>query len=158
MKNTTFIGNVGEDLAVEYLRREGYNILERNAVICGCEVDIICEAYLLPDGSVKRDKCGRLAELIFKLFKKPLSHKGAKRTVIFCEVKTRRGSEFGSGAEAVTPYKIGRYITAAKAYMSNYKNVNCDARFDVIEVGEDGLNHIVGAFNENDARYARHGN
>ncbi len=44
MKNTTLIGNIGEQLACDYLTDKGYRILERNAKICGAEIDIICEA------------------------------------------------------------------------------------------------------------------
>ena len=39
--------------------------------------------------------------------------------------------------------------------MSTIKNVNNDLRFDVIEVGEGGINHIEGAFGENEAKYPR---
>ena len=144
-KNTTFVGNIGEQIAVDHLRENGYRILERNAKICGCEIDIICEAYVKPDGSVVAKKNG------FKRF----SLKDAERVIVFCEVKTRMGTEYGSAVEAVTPYKIGRYVTAAKAYVSTLKNVNSTIRFDVIEVGDNGINHIEGAFWENEAKYPR---
>jgi len=36
-------GDVGEDLAVEYLTANGYEILERNATFLGGELDIICK-------------------------------------------------------------------------------------------------------------------
>ena len=127
MKNTTLVGNIGEDIAAEYLKANGYRIIERNAKICGVEIDIICEAG---------DKI---------------------RTVVFCEVKTRRDDEYGSAAEAVTPYKVGRYVTAAKAYMARKANVNRDLRFDIIEVGDDGVDHIEAAFDEGDAKYPRRG-
>ncbi|MCM1305806.1 MAG: YraN family protein [Bacteroides sp.] len=125
MKNTTFVGNIGEDIAVNLLKKKGYRILERNVKICGTEIDIICEA---------KDKC---------------------RTIVFCEVKTRYDSAYGSAAEAVTPYKIGRYVRAAKAYLARLANVNKNLRFDVIEVGESGINHIENAFDEGDAKYPR---
>lgn len=35
-------GNVGEDLAVEYLVSHGYDIIERNATFLWGELDIIC--------------------------------------------------------------------------------------------------------------------
>lgn len=35
------IGNIGEDLAVDYLKKNGYQIIERNFRIRGGEIDII---------------------------------------------------------------------------------------------------------------------
>lgn len=35
-------GNVGEDLAAQYLTHRGYEIIERNATFLGWELDIIC--------------------------------------------------------------------------------------------------------------------
>ena len=125
MKNTTFVGNVGEDIAVDYLKAKGYRIIERNAKICGSEIDIICET---------NDK---------------------SRTIVFCEVKTRRDDDYGSAAEAVTPYKVGRYVRAAKAYLARKANVNRNLRFDIIEIGDDGVDHIEDAFDEGDAKYPR---
>ncbi len=157
MKNTTLIGNIGEQLACDYLTDKGYRILERNAKICGAEIDIICEAYFNADGSIVPVKTkNKLATFISKFKSNTKSeNKDVNRVVIFCEVKARTDNLFGSGLEAVTPYKIGRYVTAAKAYMSTIKNVNNDLRFDVIEVGEGGINHIEGAFWENEAKYPR---
>ena len=36
-------GNYGEDLACEYLQKQGYKILERNYRIRGGEIDIVCK-------------------------------------------------------------------------------------------------------------------
>ena len=36
-------GNYGEDLACEYLKKQGYKILERNYRIRGGEIDIVCK-------------------------------------------------------------------------------------------------------------------
>lgn len=38
-------GNVGEDLAVEYLMHHGYEIIERNATFLWGELDIICTKW-----------------------------------------------------------------------------------------------------------------
>lgn len=48
MSNLT-IGNKGEDLACEYLKKNGYKILERNFRIRGGEIDIVAkdQAYLV---------------------------------------------------------------------------------------------------------------
>lgn len=39
--NQTLIGRDGEEAAAEYLRRKGYNILEKNYRVGGAEVDLI---------------------------------------------------------------------------------------------------------------------
>lgn len=41
MPNNKSTGNYGEDLACEYLKKQGYKILERNFRIRGGEVDIV---------------------------------------------------------------------------------------------------------------------
>ncbi len=35
-------GNLGEELACQYLKKQGYKILERNYLIRGGEIDIVC--------------------------------------------------------------------------------------------------------------------
>ena len=64
---------------------------------------------------------------------------------VFCEVKTRTSDAYGSPAEAVNRDRRQRYIRAAEYYM---KEIGPDVtvRFDVIEVTQDGINHIENAF------------
>ena len=154
MKNMKAVGNIGEQIAAEYLEGKGYTVLERNAVYGGCEVDIIFECYVDGNGEImpqsKSENC------VTSFFSKLAKFKGkGNRVIVFCEVKTRYGEEYGSGLEAVTPYKIGRYITAAKSYCMQKHCVNVDVRFDVIEVSDRGVLHIKDAFTENDAKYPR---
>lgn len=117
--STKQVGDIGEEVAVQYLRDADYKILERNAVYCGVEVDIIA-------------KIGT--------------------TIVFCEVKTRTNSHYGLPIEAVTPYKVGRYVTAAKGYIVKKRLRAPEVRFDVIAVDENGVNHIEGAFDCSDAK------
>lgn len=71
-------------------------------------------------------------------------------TVVFIEVKTRGGSGFGSGAEAVTPAKIKKIICAAQNYIMKESPQEESFRFDVAELRvADGLysmNYIKNAF------------
>ena len=64
--------------------------------------------------------------------------------VVFCEVKTRQSDAFGTPAEAVDFHKRKRYINIARAFVMRAGDVN--VRFDVLEVTEEGINHIVSAF------------
>ena len=58
-------------------------------------------------------------------------------TIVFCEVKTRRGDAFGTPAEAVTPRKQGRLRTLAVRWLSDNKGADV-LRFDVASVKPDG--------------------
>ncbi len=148
--NTRASGNLGEQLAAEYLEKQGYKILERNAVYGGCEADIICEAYVDEFGApVKQNAVVKALSRVFKRLRKGV------RTLVFCEVKARETNAYGSGAEAVTPYKAGRYITAAKTYQAAHGRAGCPTRFDIIEISSDEVHHIPDAFGENDAKYPR---
>ncbi|HEX6970350.1 MAG TPA: YraN family protein [Micromonosporaceae bacterium] len=71
--------------------------------------------------------------------------------LVFCEVKTRRSTAFGTPAEAVLPTKARRLRRLAAQWMTDNKARPREVRFDVIEVllpaaGAPRLNHIRGAF------------
>jgi putative endonuclease len=60
------------------------------------------------------------------------------RTIVFCEVKTRRGDAFGLPAEAVTPRKQARLRQLAVQWLGE-NNTRADVlRFDVASVKPDG--------------------
>ncbi len=153
--NTRFAGDVGEKIAADYLEKEGYKILEHNAKYCDCEVDLICECYTDESGNlIGRNAKDKFVEKVHKLLKiQPL--KRGERTIVFVEVKTRYGSEFGSAEEAVTAYKAGRYVTAAKSYLSQKRISGTNVRFDIIAIDDEGIRHIENAFCVNDAKYPR---
>jgi putative endonuclease len=54
------------------------------------------------------------------------------RTVVFCEVKTRRTATFGTPAEAVGPAKIRRLRSLAAAWLAEHPQVRGGVRFDVV--------------------------
>ncbi|MDA8089540.1 MAG: YraN family protein [Nitrospiraceae bacterium] len=66
--------------------------------------------------------------------------------LVFVEVKARRSCLFGGPAEAVNLKKQGKIIQAARGYMAYEKTEFLPARFDVIAIGPDGLEHIKDAF------------
>lgn len=156
--NTKIIGDIGEKIARDVYEEKGYKILETNAKYCDCEVDLICECYVDENGNLIRSKDkNRISKFFEKLgVKRKKSEKNqGERTIVFCEVKTRYGEDMGVPEEAVTPYKVGRYVTAAKAYISFHRLANANVRFDIFTVGENGYNLIENAFTENDAKYKR---
>ena len=69
-------------------------------------------------------------------------------TIVFVEVKARRGSRFGTGAEAVDARKQAKLTAIAGLYMQRHPGRAC--RFDVISITQRGpdtaLEHFVSAF------------
>ena len=94
-------GNKGEDIASEYLKDNGFVIIERNFRIRGGEIDII---------ATKKD------------------------ILIFVEVKTRTSTQFGTGFEAITPWKLKALIRASQFFKMSHKNLPDQMRIDAISV------------------------
>lgn len=111
-KNNQVKGKSGEDLAVKYLKKKRYKIVERNYRKGTAEIDIIA-----------------LKENI----------------LCFVEVKTRESLKYGRPSEAVNIYRQKRYINSAKIYIAQHGN-NFDIRFDVIEVLNNEITHLIDAF------------
>jgi putative endonuclease len=73
-------------------------------------------------------------------------------TVVFVEVKERRGESHGSAVEAVTPAKRRKVIRAARVYAAIHGLSEAPLRFDVVAIdwGPVGprVRHFAGAFGE----------
>jgi putative endonuclease len=72
-------------------------------------------------------------------------------TIVFCEVKTRRGTAFGAPVEAVNPAKVRRLRALAAQWLRAHPEARGEVRFDVISVvlGQRGparIEHIRAAF------------
>lgn len=110
------LGKQGEELAVAYLRKEGYTILETNFRAGRNEIDIVAR-----EGEV----------------------------LVIVEVKSRRSNFFAEPEYSVTLEKQRAIIRAANYYIFR-KNINLEARFDIISIILDGskvhLNHLKDAF------------
>jgi putative endonuclease len=68
------------------------------------------------------------------------------RTTVFCEVKTRTSSAFGSPAEAVTPAKQARIRRLAMRWLAATPRRRGLVRFDVASVLDGQLQMIEAAF------------
>src|SRR3989304_590475 len=72
-------------------------------------------------------------------------------TLVFVEVRTRRGGSHGTAAESITPRKAAHLLAAAQAYAQANPDCPPDQRIDVIavELAPDGrvlsLEQIEGA-------------
>src|SRR5687767_11165786 len=60
------------------------------------------------------------------------------RTLVVCEVKTRRTDYFGDPAEAVTPAKQARLRKLAMVWLARNQVHGMKLRFDVVSIVNDG--------------------
>ena len=120
MNSTKDIGDRGEDIAAEFLENADYRVLERNYRFERNEVDLVC---LDPD-------------------------KGGE--IVFVEVKTRSGSEFGPPEASVTEEKQRSLIEVSRAYLHERQLEGAPSRFDVVGIvlsdGEPQIEHYENAF------------
>ena len=69
--------------------------------------------------------------------------------LVFVEVRTRRGSRFGTAEESITPAKQARLIELARIYLQDIPQPHPPWRIDVIAVqlgqGLPQLNHLKNA-------------
>ena len=87
---------------------------------------IVCRNFKCPFGEV--DVIARSGEVL-----------------AFVEVKTRLSDIYGTPSEAVDSVRRRRYIQSARFYFSG-REPDCVVRFDIIEVTQNGINHIENAF------------
>lgn len=108
MKQFNYLkGQVGEEAAEEFLRKKGYQILERNFQTKFGEIDIIAKE----------------------------KRKGATLPkTVFVEVKTKSGEEFGEPWEMVDERKIGRVRRMAELYLMKKRLGEVACRIDVVGV------------------------
>lgn len=71
-------------------------------------------------------------------------------TIVFVEVKAKEGTDFGTGAEAVTVRKQRRIISMAVDYLARNRLTSSPCRFDVVAIdgiGDDAtVTYYRGAF------------
>jgi putative endonuclease len=69
------------------------------------------------------------------------------RTIVFCEVKAKRGADRGDPLEMVTPEKVRRIRQAAETWLAaNPDALDCDLRFDVAAERTGKLQIVANAF------------
>jgi len=56
------------------------------------------------------------------------------QTLVFAEVRTRRGNHFGTPEESITPAKRAHLIAAAQAYLQAHSLEDRDWRIDVVAI------------------------
>ena len=89
MAEHNHVGKIGEDLAREYLEKEGYKIIEQNYRTKYAEIDLVAE--------------------------KTSKFLGPK-TLVFVEVRTKVGEQFGSPEDTINRAKLQKVLWNAKTY------------------------------------------
>lgn len=70
-------------------------------------------------------------------------------TLVFVEVKTRRGLKYGYAFEAVDIKKRNKIIKTSQLYLVSHQSFDIQCRYDIIEVylgRECSIHHIIDAF------------
>ena len=67
-------------------------------------------------------------------------------TLVFIEVKARADAEFGTAAEAVTPWKQRRLARMARDYLTREHVTDRACRFDVVAIMFDNAGPIIELF------------
>ena len=114
-------GEMGEALALRYLEKRGYEVLERNYRTRYGEIDLV----------VRRGG-----------------------TLVFVEVKARRGTGFGEPLEAVTPRKQEQVRLMAEQYLAEkgpdfaegFEEMRFDAVGVLVRAGGREVRHVEDAF------------
>ena len=112
-------------------------------LILGHKGEDIAARYLEQHGYTILDRnwrCGH-KELDLVVYK--------ENTVVFVEVKTRSGTDYGDPWSFVDDRKIRRIVNSADAYI-RFRCIDMDVRFDIISIVSDGedfkVEHIEQAF------------
>lgn len=105
MKIVNPVAKKGEELAVEFLRKKGYKIIDRNFRRGYGEIDIVA-----------------------------IENLGKEKTLIFVEVKTRSSTKFGSPLEAIPFWKIKSLVRTAQFYKLIHSNLPDSLRIDAVAV------------------------
>lgn len=107
------LGRIGEKTAENYLKKQGYKILERNYKTRVGEIDLIA------------------------------SDNGY---TVFVEVKARSSDSYGAPSEAVDKRKREKYYKVASEYLLKKGLSDTACRFDVVEIEDGQINHLIDAF------------
>jgi putative endonuclease len=108
------LGKQGEDLAVQFLKKKGYRVLERNYRCRLGEVDLILEQTI-------RKNAGR-----------------EENRIIFVEVKTRRKTDSVSPRELISYGKQWHISRVAQNYLASrrLKDTSCDFAVLIVDWSE----------------------
>jgi len=98
------VGQIGEEMARKFLEEKGYKILEQNYRTRFAEIDLVAEK---PEGFLEKPK------------------------LVFVEVRTKVGENFGSPEDTINKKKLWKVLWNAKSY-TGFKNWQGACRIDAV--------------------------
>jgi putative endonuclease len=107
MSRAADLGRWGEQQAADHLEAHGHVILDRGYRFERAEIDVVA-------------------------FEPTPDNSGGE--IVFVEVKARRGGDWGTPEESVTPAQKKRIMRAAEAFLYERKLEGSPCRFDVIAI------------------------
>ncbi len=109
-------GELGESIAITYLKKQKFRILERNFRTRNGEIDIIA-----------------------------IDTNERPPILSFIEVKTRKTSDFGTPLEAIGYYKLRTLVRTAEFYKVTHKNLPETMRIDAVSIllNDDNTVHTI---------------
>ena len=119
------IGQIGEQLAADYLKHKGYKILDRNWGSKFGEIDIICSCYSRNERYNTPGVKGNLSP------HQVCINQSVSGVIVFVEVKTKIGDQFGSPEQMVTSRKLAQIQRMASQY---FLAVDKAKRIDVVAI------------------------
>lgn len=112
MTRQVTLGKKGEEIAVKFLQKQNYRILERNFKKRYGEIDIVALDPSTGSGQ-------------------------ASFTLVFIEVKTRFSEKYGPPEESVTPWKLRQIAKTGQFYKMLHPELPDLMRIDVVAVDFD---------------------
>ncbi len=112
MSQHNYVGKLGEDLARKFLEDKGYKILEQNYKTKFAEIDLVVE----------------------KIEEAPWWKKSSEKnisTLVFVEVRTKIGEQFGSPEDTINHAKLQKVLWNSKNYIG-FKRWQGACRIDAI--------------------------
>ena len=146
---------MGEQLAQEYMKKNGYKIVYTNFAMRGFELDIVAtlskKIRLKNMKKENKEKIKNSKTVKEKMLLKN-NFKNIKKTVtdllVITEVKSRADDRFGKGCECIDLKKRSHLIRGAKFLTQKPEFKNMQVRFDIASVDSGKITYIENSFCE----------
>ena len=144
---------MGEELAQDYMKKNGYKIAYTNFAMRGFELDIVATlSKKMRLKHLKKELKNKIKTAKNNKEKVLLKNnlKNLKRTVcdllVITEVKSRADERFGKGCECIDLKKRSHLIRGAKFLLQKPEFKGMQVRFDIASVDSGKITYIENSF------------